>query len=390
MLSFLAARQGRSRINFGASVPHALVRALAIGADGKPEGVLHEELNTAMRDPEPLEGMWQLVDFSLSQSADSTTRRRVTKIIEQELTHGALGIGMPHGYYPSATHAEILELFQFAGDRGVPIFTHACDRGLAAVQEVVANAAATGAPLYVVHLHSAAQADTETALALIAGARARGTGVSTEVYPCTAASTTISAGFFGRPDWRQQMGINYADLQWQDTGEWLTAESFTRYCKLGGTVIMHSIKDAWLEPALKSDWVMIVSDAMPYARGAHPRSAGTISRVPGHYVREKALMDLPVALRKMTLLPAQRLESSASGMKRKGRVQPGADADLVAFNPATIIDTATYTSGPSFSEGMQWVFVGETAVVAPGKPVEGVFPGEAIVSDGCSQPPVAQ
>lgn len=70
---------------------------------------------------------------------------------------------------------------------------------------------------------------------------------------------------------------------------------------------------------------------MPYAPGAHPRSAGTLARVLGRYVRERRLIDLATAIRKMTLLPAQRLEAIAPQMSRKGRVQVGADADLVIF-----------------------------------------------------------
>jgi N-acyl-D-aspartate/D-glutamate deacylase len=168
-------------------------------------------------------------------------------------------------------------------------------------------------------------------------------------------------------------------VQWRDTGERLTAESFARYRAQGGVVILHMMREARVQQALGNDWVIVASDGMPFAPGAHPRTAGTFSRVLGRYVREQCLLDLPTAIAKMTLLPARRLEPIAPAMAKKGRVQVGADADLVLFDPARIIDTATFESGPRFSEGIQWVFVKGVAVVAEGESVEGKYPGEPVV-----------
>lgn len=84
------------------------------------------------------------------------------------------------------------------------------------------------------------------------------------------------------------------------------------------------------------------------------------------------------ALRKMTILPARRLESIAPQMSRKGRVQVGADADLTLFDPETIRDRATYTDSMQTSEGIRFVLVGGEAVVSEGELVEGVAPGQPI------------
>jgi dihydroorotase len=123
---------------------------------------------------------------------------------------------------------------------------------------------------------------------------------------------------------------------------------------------------------------MIASDG-PEATGPgiHPRGQGTFSRVLGHYVREEKALDLMTALRKMTLMPAQRLEKHAPMFRDKGRIRIGADADITVFDPNKVIDKATYEKPLQYSEGIQFVFVNGTAVVKDGALVEGVFPGRA-------------
>ena len=86
-------------------------------------------------------------------------------------------------------------------------------------------------------------------------------------------------------------------------------------------------------------------------------------------------MPLMEGLRKITLLPAQRLEKAAPAMKRKGRVQVGADADLTLFDPAVIIDRATYENPAQYSTGIHYLLVNGVVVVNQGKLLEGVKPG---------------
>ena len=85
------------------------------------------------------------------------------------------------------------------------------------------------------------------------------------------------------------------------------------------------------------------------------------------------------ALLKMTLLPADRVASMSDQMRRKGRIQVGADADIVVFDPDTVIDTATFEGGLSFSEGIRHTMVNGVFVVRDGETVAGVAPGRAIV-----------
>ena len=126
--------------------------------------------------------------------------------------------------------------------------------GLVGLQEVIADAAATGAPLHVVHITSMGLRTTPTLIAVIKGARARGLDVTTECYPYTAGSTAIGIGDF-RCRLAGAQGITYKDVQWTKTGERLTAETFEKYRKEGGVVVVFSIPEEAARIAVsESDW----------------------------------------------------------------------------------------------------------------------------------------
>jgi dihydroorotase len=162
------------------------------------------------------------------------------------------------------------------------------------------------------------------------------------------------------------------------TGERLTKETFEAYRKSGGVVILHVMKPEWIKTGIAAPGVIIASDGMPYAPLAHPRTAGTFSRVLGKYVREDKVIDLNTAIEKMTLLPAKRLEDIAPVMRYKGRIQVGADADITIFNPDTIIDKATFEKGLAFSHGIEYVIVNGVIALRNGKTVDNIFPGQPV------------
>jgi len=366
--NYLGSREGKALLNYGATISHASARAFAMkefaSVAAKQGG--NTEVGPGMRD--------KARDLSLK---DDEEYSRLAFLLEQGLKEGALGLGVVPAYLPGATRGEVFRVYQMAARWKVPIYTHVRGRGEEGVQEAIADAAGTGASVHVVHLNSSTRGAIPLMLEMIAGARKRGIDVTTEAYPYTAGSTFIDSALFD-DGWQQMMGISYGDLQWQATGERLTAETFAKYRAQGGVVILHSMKPEWIRMAMAAPFVMIASDTMPYAPGAHPRGGGTFSRVLGEYVREMKVAPLMEALRRMTVMPAQRLEALAPQMRKKGRLQVGMDADITVFDAATVKDTGTYETGPKFAVGIPYVVVNGIPVVVEGKTVPNIFPGKAV------------
>ncbi|HTG29209.1 MAG TPA: amidohydrolase family protein, partial [Methylomirabilota bacterium] len=283
-----------------------------------------------------------------------------------------------------ASHDEIVDVFRVAAAEKASVHVHLRHAGLkepttglVGIEEVIAAAAATGAPLHVVHITSMGLANTPQLIAMVKGAQKRGLDVTTECYPYTAGSTNLESAIFD-PGWQERQGITFKDIQWSKTGERLTGETFEKYRKEGGLVVIFSIPEEAVRAAIAEPVVMIASDGVPVTGSkVHPRGQGTFSRVLGHYVREEKTLDLMTALRKMTLMPAQRLQKRAPIFQGKGRIREGADADITVFDPLHIIDKATFEDPLQYSAGIQFVLVNGTPVISDGQLVEGVFPGKS-------------
>ncbi len=227
-----------------------------------------------------------------------------------------------------------------------------------------------------------AMRDAPFMAALIADARRRGVDITTEIYPWGGSVDSIRSHFFD-PGWERRWGVSVGDLQSRSTGKRLTQAAFDalRSGNADDGVIMHMNSETTIAALLRDPSVMVASDGgrIEGANG-HPRSAGTFARLLGHYVREAKAIGLAEALRKITLMPAQRLETFVPAMKSKGRLQPGMDADIVIFDPQTVGTRATYGDAARYSDGFLYVMVNGVFVVDGGKLVDGVSPGRPIFS----------
>jgi dihydroorotase len=140
-------------------------------------------------------------------------------------------------------------------------------------------------------------------------------------------------------------------------------------------VVLHLNTPEMEAMAVTHPATMIASDGGLRAGVGHPRTTGTHARILGHYVRELQALTLSEAARKMSLMPARRLEKVAPMFLTKGRIAVGADADLAMFDPATVTDRSTYQQPALPAVGFRYVLVNGVAVVSDGALVEGVLPG---------------
>jgi Amidohydrolase family len=293
-------------------------------------------------------------------------------------------VGFGIQYTPNASRWEILEMFRVAARFGASCHVHMRHAGvkepassIQALEEIIAAAAITGAPLHVVHIQSTGGPSTPQLLQMIGEAKSRKLDVTTECYPYIAGMTDIKSAIFNE-GWQEVFGIDYKDLQWAATGERLTKESFTEYRKTGGMVAVFSMTEEIVTGALQSPLTMIASDGILEKGKGHPRTAGTYSRVLGRYVREQGALTLMDALTKMTLMPAQRLEKRVPSMKNKGRIRPGADADLTIFDSRLVIDKSTYQEPAKYAEGIRFVIVNGVTVVKEGQLQPEIYPGRPV------------
>ncbi len=362
---FLKAKEGHSLIHYGTSASQVAARALVFGAP-LPAGTILPKSGPATDHPATPEQI-----------------RAIQDRLRAELDAGGLAIGMGIQYTPGATRLEVIDMFRLAAERRLPVYTHMRNAGrlepgsaIEATSEVIGAAAITGASLHIVHINSTCLRDAMECLSMIEGARARGLDVTTEAYPYIAGMTAINSAVFN-PGWQQELGISYGDLVLPDTGEHLTKERFEELHNSSTThmVLIFANTQEVVDQVIPHPLVMIASDGIE----SHPRNAGTYSRVLAQYVREKGTITLMDALRKMSLMPAEMLERSTPAARQKGRLQEGADADIVVFDARTISDRSTFEKPMEPSVGVRYLVVGGTVLVDEGKIVPGIFPGRALL-----------
>ncbi len=355
---FLDQRRNVSLLNFGTAASHPWGRAAVMGGPGGDNDLIPP------------------ASAATNTAATPDQIQRMQQRLRDELSAGGLGVGMGIQYTPGASRWEIIEMFGVAAERGVPVFVHARGDRVESVGEVIAAAAVTGAPLHIVHINSSCLKEAPECLRMVAGARGNGLDVTTEAYPYIAGMTQINSALFN-PGWREKFGMDYSDLMIPDTGERLTKARFDELHaspKLQAIIMFNNTQPV-VDQVVTHPLTIVASDGFT----GHPRNSGTYGRVFAQYVRERRSITLMDAIRKMSYLPAVRLERCTPEARKKGRLQAGADADIVVFDPETFRDQSTFEKPNLPSTGVKYLLVNGTVVIDGGNIVSGVAPGRALV-----------
>jgi N-acyl-D-aspartate/D-glutamate deacylase len=390
-----AAREGRP-LNYGFSASWAALRIqtlAGIPADGTIHGLLHNIGNPR----------WQ-------RPATAREQARLIDLLETELTDGALGVGVLLGYAPDVDPDEYLAVAGTAARAGRPVFTHARELVEAdphvpidGPTEIVRAATETGAHMHYCHINSTSRRHIERVLALVDRCRREGGQVTTEAYPYGAGSTAIGATFLD-PELLPRWGLTPSSIIYLPTGERVADAARLRELRAldpGGLAVIELLTEsdpddrALLAASMLHEDTMIASDAMPVMRAGkpldddriwplpggsvtHPRTAGTFARTLRTYVRDNATLDLVETIRRSATLPALLLEPISPDMRRKGRLQIGADADIVVFDPAAVSDQATYQDSCRTSTGFRHVLVRGVPLIKDGQLDLQAMPGRPV------------
>lgn len=389
-------------VNYGTFVGHGSVRAAVVGDDDRPA-----------------------TDAELQQ---------MRGIVEESMRQGAFGLSSGLVYAPGkfATTEEVIELASVAAEYGGIYISHMREEGLellASVRETIRIGEEAGLPAQITH-HKVVGApmwgkSTES-LALVDAALARGVDVSIDQYPYTASSTSLYILF---PRWALDGGIDrlrerFADeeerariraaivnnikvdrggndpanialancpfdtsLNGLNVAEVLrqqevpvnfenAAELIMELVDAGNcSAVFHAMQETDVRRIMQHPVTMISSDGgieAPGANAPHPRNYGTFARVIGRYVREDGVLTLADAIRKMALLPANRI-----GLRDRGRIEPGAFADIAVFDADVVIDTATFEQPHQYATGMHYVFVNGVLALDDGE-MTGARPGRVL------------
>ena len=354
--------------------------------------------------------LWFQKAFSLNKwvndAASPNQVQRIVEQIEQGLKEGAIGIGINAGYAPGGGYKELLAVHQLAARYKGPCFTHISgdfpdDPNSAAeyVGQIISFAAAAGSQEHICHINSSSLRDIRTTRNMLLTAQKKGLPVSVEAYTYGASSTTIGAALFTEEARRRK---NIKASQIELNGVALSEEQFQQVRKdTPGNVIVFKFLNMPEEAAVLDESVLfpggaIASDAMPWVDKqtggpiddnqwplpanafAHPRSAGTYTRLLAHWVRERKAISLLEAVRKCSTIPAQILDKSVPQMRKKGRLQKGMDADIIVFDPATVNDNASFTEPNQVSSGMKYVLVNGVLLIEKEQLNLQVKPGQPI------------
>lgn len=304
--------------------------------------------------------------LEIDDEADRFELAEFETLARRGLADGFAGISFSPEYSPGTSRSELRILAEVAAELGHVTFFHVRfsdpdppGTSLEAIDEVLAVVDETGASAHIEHLTSTGGTFVMTeALDRIEQARDGGHDVTACLYPYDYWATFLGSQRFAA-GWRTRYRLSESDLQVAGTATRLSPSTIADARRSNKLVAaLGSIPEAEIEEALARPWTIVASDAILSAeRNNHPRGAGTFSRLIGRYVRQRGVLSLMDAVAKVTILPARRVEGMIPAMTKKGRVRPGADADLVIFDPESIADRATVAEPATPSVGIEWVLV---------------------------------
>ncbi len=363
---------------------------------------------------------------------------RMKGMVRQAMLDGAFGMSTGLFYLPGAftPTEEVVALAKVAADMGGVYTSHMRNEAagsLEAVRETIRIGELSGIPVQVTHHKIIGRANwgmSKDTIALLEGARERGIDVTVDQYPYTASSTGLAALFpkwalesgqkaflerAAAPQQRAKMRVEIATAIETDRGAGdpknvvmascvsdrslagktladvtrskgrevnfqNAAETAIELQEKGGcSCVYHAIAEEDIERILKYPFTMVASDGgIPFfgVDVPHPRSYGTFARVLGVYVRERKVIGLEDAIRKMTSLPASRFR-----IMDRGLLRPGMKADVAVFDAAKVIDKADFVNPHQYAEGFVHVVVNGTPVLEQAKMLE-ARPGRALYGPG--------
>jgi len=379
-------REGNNQVNYGQAVAHELARAAVL--DGFQGG---QDVRSAV-DSRAAGTGWCCRRPTLEEG------NRILQTLDEGLTAGGLGIGSTLGYMRDGVSArEFFELQRLAGKYGRQTgahfrYTPGTDTTESnGIQELLANAAALGAPALACHFNNPGY---NLVHELLVRMRERGVNVWGEIYPYAAGSTALNAVFLEPEVWVDQLGYKYEEtLQDVETGEWYTQKSREEMIKKEPTrpILVFKMPESAILDWLRLPGVSIVTDGMPMVQdealtwdtpydqlpNTHPRAAGSYAKAL-RLARENniPLMQIIAMSSYNSALPLGRMGLKA--MQERGRMQEGMVADITIFDPQTVTDNATYAKGTVPSTGIPYVLVNGALVVRDSKVQKGVNPGQPI------------